>query len=76
MEQAEQERVPAAAAMKANKISPLCCVSPEPRDDRTDEVPVDAGKQLAGLVLLNNERDKDQLVGCDWWDCIIYYAVS
>ena len=28
------------------------------------------------LVLLNNERDKDQLVGCDWWDCIIYYAVS
>ena len=61
MEQAEQERVPAAAAMKANKISPLYCVSPEPRDDRTDEVPVDAGKQLAGLVLLNNERDKDQL---------------
>ena len=48
----------------------------EPRDDRTDQVPVDAGKQLAELVLLNNERDKDQLVGCDWWDCIIYYAVS
>ena len=38
----------------------------EPRDDRTDQVPVDAGKQLAELVLLNNERDKDQLVGCDW----------
>ena len=67
---------PAAAALKANKISPLCCVISELRAERTDQVPLDAGKQLVRLVLLNNERDKDQLVGCDWWDCIIYYAGS